>query len=160
MACPTPNLACDDYGVGEPNDAEANAYPIGSVGDTDSQGFTICGVLAKDGDVDWYRYDGFDRFGVVDPTQGISSLLGTQLCTYAACKSGTTKLTCPADTTPATSPAGLAGCCAATSATNQGFQLSGATCTGTVQSDAMTIVMSVARTAGSLCTPYQLEFHF
>jgi hypothetical protein len=160
VACPTPNLQCADYGVGEPNNDEGKAYPIGYVGDVDSQGFTVCGVLSGAGDVDWYQYDGSDGFGVVDPTQGVTSVLGTELCTYAKCKSGTVKFTCPDDTTPATSPSGLPGCCAATSSTNQGFQLLGSTCLGTVQSDSMSILMSVGRVAGSLCTPYQLEFHF
>lgn len=160
VACPSPGLACTDYGVGEPNNDEASAYPIGYVGDVDSQGFTVCGVLSGAGDVDWYQYDGSDGFGVVDPTQGVSSVLGTELCTYAKCKSGTVKFTCPDDTTPSTSPSGLPGCCAATSSTNQGFQLLGSTCLGTVQSDSMSIVMSVARVSGALCTPYQLEFHF
>lgn len=161
VPCPVPDLSCTDYGVGEKNDTEATSYDIGGISDDDDDGATICGVIASGGDVDWYRYEGYDGFlTVVDPTRQVNDVFSGVICAYFACNGGTASFACPDGTASGTSPNGLPGCCLATDAQHTGFSLPDIECEGTVIDDDITVLMSVAGGGPLGCSPYQLAYHY
>jgi hypothetical protein len=156
VACPLPSITCEDYGVGEPNDVEAQAYFIDFVSDDDDDGYTACGLL-KSGDVDWWRYDGRDvPLKTVDPVHQVNAPGSVKLCAYFKCLSGTADVVCPEGTTGDTTASGLPGCCG----TESGKAFGGVTgCQGRDDDD-IQVWFKVENTSGLPCLPYELEFHY
>lgn len=150
-----PPAACD-VDLLEPNDEETAPTLLGEVGDNDDNGGSIFGTLDSPDDVDWYRYNGNDTvLGNVDPARFVKSDGGVRLCKFAECDSGidNTEFECPAETEPATSPAGRPGCCAP-----MGIALDDANCSGSLDDD-MQVYLRVD-SGGQACVDYELIYHF
>ena len=86
----------------EPNNAEGDATNLGVFDDCDEVGVTVKGVLAGS-DVDWYTYDGKDKFGcIMEPARAVSTNQQVLICKFFDCKG--VSLTCPSGTSDDTSP--------------------------------------------------------
>ncbi len=107
---------CTDLGPGEPNDSEATAHDLGTIGDCDDEGGSVSGLLDESGDADWYVYLGTDASSTctVDPHRTITSSHPIRLCKFIQCLDNETNdFACPMGTTDAFSPDGRPGCCSA-----------------------------------------------
>ena len=134
----------------EPNNSEEQASKVGTLDDCDEVGLSVKGVLAGN-DVDWYTYDGQDKFlCVVEPSRTITSSAQVRLCKFFDCKG--VKVTCPAGTTADMSPNGHPGCCSV-----NGFAVT-PTCSGL--SDDATVYLRVDKPPSFPCVQYDLSFHY
>lgn len=148
---------CDDTGPSEPgNDTRAGAHSFGTIGDSDSDGGSIAGVIASMNDVDWYMYVGSDDFGsIVDPTRSLVGP-GLEICKFLECIEGDADFTCPSNTTPDTVD-GLPGCCWSGAAE---VAISGFNCDGTFVDDDARVFMRIRQAGADDCEPYTLSYHF
>lgn len=149
---------CMNTDPGEPNDTAATAYAFGPIGCSDSSPGKIYGVLADEGDVDWFVYDGQDEISCqVNPTVGVSVSAGiARVCAYFACVgSADTDLgACPLGTSTDQSADGWPGCCGTTDFTVD------LNCTGTINDESLVYLRVDDPTHGSTCAPYTVTFHY
>jgi hypothetical protein len=149
--------SCMDGAAYEPNESEGFAESVAmDISDCDSDGNSITGVIAGDGDVDWFSYSANDQFGCsVDPTRSFSSSGMLRVCQFFECKSGTAEVSCGSGSTPSDSPDGRPGCCA-----TQTFS-AGINCTGTA-SDDTTVYLRVDEPGGgaAVCSSYTVDYHY
>jgi hypothetical protein len=150
-------MECMDTGPGEPNDNEASAFSLGTIGDSDGDGGSVPGVLS-DGDVDWYVYNGQDNFGsVVDPTREFSSSQTLRVCKFIECPDNDQNFSCPGGTVPETSPNGRQGCC-----NTMGFEVGDFICgSSSLNDDSATVYIRIDDPTGqAMCASYTLNYHF
>jgi hypothetical protein len=134
----------------EPNNSEQTATDLGSFDDCDEIGTTIKGVLPGN-DVDWYTYDGTDKFGcIVEPTRSVISSAQVRICKFFDCKG--ISLTCPVNTSVDTSPDGHPGCCSV-----NGFTVA-PDCDGF--SDDATVYLRIDKPPSFPCVTYDLSLHY
>lgn len=141
----------------EPNNSIPSAVPLKEIDDCDGSGGSFKGVVAGGSDPDFFHYKGNDSFGcVVDATASTKSA-GVRLCVFVSCASGTTELKSCKKGTKETSPGGVLGCC--TSGPGEVQVEHGCPLVGT--SDSADVYMRVdAPGSGSMCTAYDVSYHF
>ncbi|MSP23866.1 MAG: hypothetical protein EXR75_01625 [Myxococcales bacterium] len=151
--------ACNDSGVGEPNQNEGTAHVLvtPTLSDCDGDAGKVIGRLKK-GDIDWFTYTGDDTFSCsVDPSRTLSPEgEGVRLCKYIECLTGETTFTCPAGTTADTSAEKRAGCCGPA-----GFVIGDINCAGSL--DEQTYVYLRVDLPGAdeaSCLDYTLTYHY
>jgi hypothetical protein len=141
--------ACPDTSA-EPNNTEGEATSLGVLDDCDEVGFTVKGVLAGS-DVDWYTYDGKDKFGcIMEPARAVSTNQQVRICKFFDCAG--VSLTCPSGTSDDTSPNGYPGCCSV-----NGFTVA-PDCNGA--SDDATVYIRIDKPPSFPCVTYDLSFHY
>lgn len=148
---------CNDDGPGEPNDSEATAVDLGTIDDCNGSGSTVTGLLFGVADVDWYKYQGVDTFGIgcsVDPKRTVTSSDPLTLCKYFQCPDNDETFDCPSGTSPATSPDGRPGCCG-----DGGFTV-GLTCGSSSLNSDDALVYIKLETAVNDCVNYSLSFEY
>jgi hypothetical protein len=148
------NCNVDGY---EPNDDEASATDLGTLGDGDDPG-SIAGELDHDTDVDWFTYAGEDDLGVgpgVAPTRNLDADGGLRLCKFLECPSGIadTELTCPDGSDLAQSPGGRPGCCGNASIAMPDFN-----CAGTTDDSAQVYIR--VDNAALQCVQYTISYEY
>jgi hypothetical protein len=147
---------CQDGGPGEPNDSEAAAHDLGTIGDCDDEGGSVSGVLDGTTDPDWYKYQGTDGTGCsVDPSRAITSSHPIRVCKFIQCDDNEENdFECPGGTQAVDSPDGRPGCCS-TSEFNFGL-----TCgSSSLNSDNATVYVRIDTTANE-CVTYTLTYHY
>jgi hypothetical protein len=152
----TGGLDCGEGPSSEPNDTEATARDLGTIGDCDSEGEQISGVLTGFADVDWYKYLGSDKsaFCSVSPARSLVASHPVRLCKFVQCLDGQApSFSCPSGTSSATSPDGRAGCCG-----SAGFDF-GASCGSFLGSDDLRVYLRVT-TEEQACVEYTIDYHF
>ena len=150
-----PLLSCDGEAPSESNFKEITATVLGTIDDCDSSGSTYSDVMAGTYDVAWYHYTGTSPVNlcIVDPTVTIDTV-GMRLCEFAACTEGTTTIDSCGVGTPATSPAGLGGCCTmGTSSMTMKITCSSVT-------NAADIYIRADQPTSNACIPYNVAYHF
>ena len=152
----TGSLGCNDLGVGEPNNTESTAHDLGTIGDSDSEGGSVSGMVAGPMDVDWYKYLGEDNFGsVVDPTRTLSSSHPVRICKFFQClDNAANDFSCPNGTTDATSPDGRPGCCG-----TAGFDVSLSCGSSSLNSDDAWVYIRIDSQQNQ-CVTYTLGYHY
>ncbi len=149
-------MGCQDGGPGEPNDSEAAAHDLGTIGDCDDEGGSVSGVLDGTTDPDWYKYQGTDGTGCsVDPSRAITSSHPIRVCKFIQCDDNEENdFDCPGGTQAVDSPDGRPGCCS-TSEFNFGL-----TCgSSSLNSDNATVYVRIDTTANE-CVTYTLSYHY
>ena len=148
-------LECPDD-VEPPADAEATPVELGDITDNDDDFFEEMGVLSGSSDADWYRLHGADTLGYVAEAT-FTLVSGAQRnCLFLECDEGgvaLTKVTCPAGSDFAISPALRPGCCSADS-----FQIKDLDCPGNDES--LQMWLRVDKPAADVCSPYGFKLHF
>jgi hypothetical protein len=134
---------------------------MGTTGCADGDVAMIYGVLDGAADKDWFTIIGTDDVScTVNPTAGVkvTGAASARVCAYFECLSGpgdTDIGTCPAGTTPSTSPMGRPGCCGTADFT---VDLS---CGSVFSSWSSRLYLRVDDpTKQSTCTEYMATFHF
>ncbi|MBL9025090.1 MAG: hypothetical protein JNL21_23030 [Myxococcales bacterium] len=110
----TGSSGCNDLGPGEPNDTEAAAHDLGTIGDCDDRGGSVSGLLDGATDPDWYKYHATDAssFCTTDPDRTVTSSDPIRICKFVQCDDNEANdFECPSGTSAATSPDGRPGCC-------------------------------------------------
>ncbi|MBI4957633.1 MAG: hypothetical protein HY908_36845 [Myxococcales bacterium] len=155
---------CYDTGF-EPNEGENTAFDLGDLTDCDGTGSSLVGTIDGGNDLDWYFYVGDDTTGCsVDPSRNFGGGAGLRVCAFFECTDtgAALALSCPSDTTAATSPLGRDGCCGAASWSFDpwGFS-SDVGCTGTLD-DRLQVYIRVDEPGAdaSTCNDYTLDYHF
>lgn len=152
----TGGLDCSEGPSSEPNDTEATARDLGTIGDCDDEGEALSGVLTGFADVDWYKYLGSDKsaFCSVSPARSLVASHPVELCKFVQCLDGQApSFDCPSGTSSATSPDGRAGCCG-----SAGFDF-GASCGSFLGSDDLRVYLRVT-TEQQACVEYTIDYHF
>lgn len=150
--------SCEDSGPGEPNESEAKAHDLGTITDDDADAVSVSGVIAGDGDEDWYRYTALDElFGVVDPARSmVQSETGLVLCKYVECADGLsgTEVTCEDGSSSDVTSAGRPGCC---KGSDFGMTIE---CPGA--NDSATIYLRLLQPSATpaTCNAYKITYHF
>lgn len=147
-----------DPDVFEANEDENNAYDLGDITDSDSDGSVVSASVAP-GDVDWFRYHGEDVVtGNVDPARELVAAAPVRMCKFLECDNGldTTEFECPKNAEYALSEMARPGCCITGS--RGGIELPDLNCTGVVGDDA-TVYIRVDN-AESGCVSYSVSFHY
>lgn len=113
----TGSSGCNDLGPGEPNDSEATAHDLGTIGDCDDEGGSVSGLLDGTTDPDWYKYYGTDGTGcTTDPNRTVTSSHPIRVCKFIQCDNNEENdFECPGGTSAAMSPDGRPGCCGTSS---------------------------------------------
>lgn len=152
-------VGCVDLGPQEPNDTEATAVelPEPNIDDCDESGSMLLGTIAGADDEDWFFFTGMDELCTVDPSRTVAADEdGLRVCKFLSCLSGDTEFTCPAGTTDATSPDGLAGCCGGTE-----FVIDDLNCTFTIDDDAVVYIrIDHPGATATTCNGYNLSYHY
>ncbi len=153
-------MSCVDGAPSEPNQAEVQAFKLKGqpISDCDGDGGSVDGVI-NGTDVDWYTYQGNDKFGcTVDPTRTLSPTdQGLRVCKYLECLNGlgNTVFTCPAGTTADKSADGRPGCCG-----SKGFTIS-LNCKGSIDDVAYVYIrIDVPGANAATCVSYKLDYHY
>lgn len=148
-------LMCDQESS-ESNDTESTARDLGTTSDCNG-GDTVTGVLEGVTDIDWYKYQGTDEFGIncsVDPVRSVTASQTVEFCKYIQCIDEEADFECPGTTDPATSPDGRAGCCGP-----MGFQVDFICGGSSVNDDSAWIYMSIETTSNT-CVDYDIDYDF
>ncbi len=141
----------------EPNNSLPSAVPLKEIDDCDGSGGTFKGVIAGGSDPDFFHYKGNDSFGCVVDASASTKTSGVRLCVFVSCGSGTTELKSCKKGTKETSPGGVLGCCS--NGPGEVQVEHGCPLVGT--SDSADVYMRVdAPGSGSMCTPYEVSYHF
>lgn len=147
---------CADPGT-EPNENEATATDLGTIGDCDNMGASVSGVLHSAFDVDWFKFHGVDgsSFCSTDPSRHITNT-SVRMCKFIQCDgSEANNFSCPSGTTSATSPDGRPGCCAMGDIS---FSL---TCgSSTLNADNAMVFIRVDNPNAVSCPAYQIDYHY
>lgn len=147
--CPTVEL--------EPNNSIPSSVQLKEIDDCDGSGGTFKGMLAGGSDPDFWHYKGNDKFGCVVDATASTKTAGVRLCVFVSCASGTTELKSCKKGMKETSPGGVLGCC--TSGPGEAVVEHGCPLVGT--SDSADVYIRVdAPGTGSMCTAYEVAYHF
>jgi hypothetical protein len=148
---------CANTDPGEPNNTEATAYNLGSLGCSDTSPPQLYGVIASADDTDWFVYSGKELFScLVNPTSGVEVTTGiARVCAYFECVGGaaTSIGNCPTGTDSGMSPEGRPGCCGTTAFTVD------LNCEGTTIDESF-VYLRVDDPTLAACTEYTLTFHY
>jgi hypothetical protein len=132
--------------------SEATALYLGEIPDCDDSGIQRQGVLGVTAETDVYRFLGTDEsFCSVEPTVSLSASNPVRLCVFFECVNDFDGLTCPAGSSPVTSPGQRPGCCA--TGTTLSIEVSDFTCSGADDAD----VYIRLDTATAACTTYTVN---
>lgn len=151
-----PGTCSDTNDVGG---SESVAKALSNIDDCSGSGGGIGGVVNGPVDVDVYKFQGTDTFGIgcsVDPTLSSSSA-GVELCMFASCLTGNIEFDGCTGGTQATSALGFPGCCISPTGGALTTTLS-YNCAGTT-SESATVYIRVSQ-KGAACLPYAATYSF
>jgi hypothetical protein len=141
----------------EPNNSIPSAVALKEIDDCDGSGGTLKGMVAGGTDPDFFHYKGNDKFGCVVDATASTKTAGVRLCVFVSCASGTTELKSCKKGMKETSPGGVLGCCSS----GPGEVVVEHGCPLVGSSDSADVYIRVdAPGSGSMCTPYDVDYHF
>jgi hypothetical protein len=141
----------------EPNDTTVTAASACGtltcdINDCNSSGSSVSGVIKPGGDVDFFKFKGWDDLCVVDPTVSTNTA-GIQACVFAVCYDGSKAFQSCKSGNQATEGS-MTGCCT----NGAGSASININCPGIF--DDATVYIRVKGLSSNACTPYDVSYHY
>jgi hypothetical protein len=124
-----------------------------NINDCNSAGSSLSGVVKPGGDVDFFKFKGWDDLCIVDPTVSTKTS-GIQVCVFAACTDGSAAYKSCKQGTVATEGT-MTGCCTTSTTTPAQLEIN---CPGIF--DDANVYIRVKGQTTSACTPYDVSYHY
>jgi len=150
---------CAWSSVTDGDDTQATARDLGETDDCDGTQIELLQEIHDPTDVDFTVHHMTESIGcLVNPTISVTTTDVLSFCIFFTCDSGSTQLTCPANTSDAVASSGAVGCCTTTDL-QSAIEIQ-PYCTGTLDySGTIWTEVATSNAASGHCAAYALALH-